>query len=72
MASPEGINPPQLLTKQQLKADAVPRDRERGASTDEETPLGLQMPEDTTTDSDSPYSSNPGRSKKQSRKGKDE
>ncbi|KAF5274632.1 hypothetical protein FQR65_LT04332 [Abscondita terminalis] len=46
---------PNLLTKQQLNAGATPRDKTRGLSTDEETPIGLQMPDDTNTDSDTPY-----------------
>ncbi|XP_031327737.1 testis-specific serine/threonine-protein kinase 4-like isoform X2 [Photinus pyralis] len=46
---------PNLLTKEQLKAEALPRDKNRAGSTDEETPLGLQMPDDATTDSDGPY-----------------
>ncbi|KAF5293924.1 hypothetical protein FQA39_LY13629 [Lamprigera yunnana] len=41
---------PHLLTKQQLKAEAIPRDKMRGPSTDEETPISLQLPDATTTD----------------------
>lgn len=45
-----------LVTKQQLKADANPRDKARRISTDEETPIATQLPDDATaTDPDGNY-----------------
>lgn len=55
-ASHNDYTTPTILTKQQLKAEAKPRDKSRRSSTDDETPVGVQMPEDTGAESESPYS----------------
>lgn len=56
---------PTILTKQQLKSEAKPRDKTKRSSTDEETPVGVQMPEDSAaTDSDIPSYVLPQRNKK--------
>lgn len=51
-------NAPNLLTKEMLRAEAKER-RRHGSSTDEETPIGLQMPEpDYGTDESNTISKN--------------
>lgn len=54
--SQEDYTPATILTKQQLKSEAKPRDKRRH-STDDETPMGVQMPEDAAAaDGEAPYS----------------
>lgn len=56
-ASPEVIIHTSFMTKQHLKAEATQKGETKRDSTDEETPIALQMPDDTTTstESETPY-----------------
>lgn len=55
MSTEKLLPPAAFLTKEQLKAEAIPRDKAHRNSTDDETPLGTALPEDTGTESETPY-----------------